>query len=192
MKNAIGELHEAAIKAYSAHIRSYPAKEKAVRHIFSPRALHLGHVARSFALKEQPKALSGKRRAAEGSDDEDEEILKSTGRKRNARLAFGGKGKQSDDGNGKEAADKAAGGGNKKAKKKKSLVESSDIAALEDIMKGTKRRRANPVTRRTTSVLVMAINNRPELIKRRCLPWRKECREVVCQNSFSSGGTFVM
>jgi ATP-dependent RNA helicase DDX31/DBP7 len=140
LKNAIGELHEAAIKAYSAHIRSYPAKEKAVRHIFSPRALHLGHVARSFALKEQPKALSGKRRAADGSDDEDEDVLKSTGRKRNARLAFGDKGKEREDGNGKEAVNKAT-GGSKKAKKKRSLAESSDIAALEDIMKGAKKKK---------------------------------------------------
>ena len=141
LKNAIGELHEAAIKAYSAHIRSYPAKEKAVRHIFSPRALHLGHIARSFALKEQPKALSGKRRAAEGSDDEEEDILKSTGRKRNARLAFGGKRKLGDDsGDGKEAAAKSAGAG-KRAKKKKSLAESSDITALDDIMKSPKKKK---------------------------------------------------
>lgn len=44
LKNSMGPLHEASVKAYSAYIRSYPAKEKAVRHIFSPRALHLGHV----------------------------------------------------------------------------------------------------------------------------------------------------
>mmetsp|Transcript_25635 Transcript_25635/g.52159 ORF Transcript_25635/g.52159 Transcript_25635/m.52159 type:complete len:175 (+) Transcript_25635:1101-1625(+) len=85
----MGPLHEASVKAYSSYIRSYPAKEKAVRHIFSPRALHLGHIARSFALKEQPKALAGKRRGADGPGDKDEDVLKSTGRKRNQRLAFG-------------------------------------------------------------------------------------------------------
>jgi ATP-dependent RNA helicase DDX31/DBP7 len=52
-----GRLLEMARNAYTSYLRSYPTKEKAVRHIFSARALHLGHVARSFALKEQPKAL---------------------------------------------------------------------------------------------------------------------------------------
>ena len=33
-------------RAYRAFIRAYSAKEKAVRHIFSSRALHVGHVAR--------------------------------------------------------------------------------------------------------------------------------------------------
>jgi len=41
----------------ASYIRSYPTKEKAVRHIFSARALHLGHIARSFALKDPLKAL---------------------------------------------------------------------------------------------------------------------------------------
>ncbi|GMH60870.1 hypothetical protein TL16_g03143 [Triparma laevis f. inornata] len=44
-------------KAYQAFIRAYSAKEKAVRHIFSSRSLHVGHIARSFALKESPKEL---------------------------------------------------------------------------------------------------------------------------------------
>jgi len=41
----------------ASYIRSYPTKEKAVRHIFSARALHLGHIAWLFALKDPPKAL---------------------------------------------------------------------------------------------------------------------------------------
>jgi len=44
-------LMEFAKKAYSNYIRAYGTREKAVKHIFSARALHLGHVARSFALK---------------------------------------------------------------------------------------------------------------------------------------------
>jgi ATP-dependent RNA helicase DDX31/DBP7 len=52
-----GRLLGMARSAYTSYLRSYPTKEKAVRHIFSARALHLGHVARSFALKEPPKAL---------------------------------------------------------------------------------------------------------------------------------------
>ena len=38
--------------------QAYPAKEKSVRHIFSVRALHLGHLAGSFGLQEPPKTLS--------------------------------------------------------------------------------------------------------------------------------------
>lgn len=79
-----GRLLEMARSAYTSYLRSYPTKEKAVRHIFSARALHLGHVARSFALKEPPTALVKAQVRTEttssGIDD---------GRKRkNASLAF--------------------------------------------------------------------------------------------------------
>jgi ATP-dependent RNA helicase DDX31/DBP7 len=57
-----GELMGLARDAFISFIRAYPTKEKCVRHIFSARALHLGHVARSFALKEPPKALAHKHR----------------------------------------------------------------------------------------------------------------------------------
>ena len=42
----VGPLLEGARKAFSAFVRAYPAKEKAVQHIFNARALHLGHIAR--------------------------------------------------------------------------------------------------------------------------------------------------
>ena len=147
IKNAIGPLHEASIKAYSAHIRSYPAKEKAVRHIFSPRALHLGHVARSFALKEQPKALAGKRRAAEGSDDEQEDVLNSTGRKRNQRLAFGNMSSGELSGKRDEAAafdddilaaDTIGRIAKKGKKESKSFADPTDLAAFDSIMASNK------------------------------------------------------
>jgi hypothetical protein len=51
------KLLEMAMNAFASYLRSYPTKEKTVRHIFSARALHLGHVARSFAMKEPPKTL---------------------------------------------------------------------------------------------------------------------------------------
>jgi len=87
-KHATGPLLESARKAYTSYIRGYSTKEKAVKHIFNARALHLGHVARSFALKEQPKALSKANRRDNNNTDNDQ-ILKSTGEKRNHRLAFG-------------------------------------------------------------------------------------------------------
>jgi len=87
-KNAVGQLLESARTAYFSYIRGYSTKEKAVRHIFNARSLHLGHVARSFALKEQPKELS---RAYRKSRQEEKDVIKSTGRKRNSNLAFGDK-----------------------------------------------------------------------------------------------------
>jgi ATP-dependent RNA helicase DDX31/DBP7 len=57
-KKPEGELLQLARTAFLSHIRAYPTKEKCIKPIFSARALHLGHVARSFALKEPPKALA--------------------------------------------------------------------------------------------------------------------------------------
>jgi hypothetical protein len=39
-------------------VRAYATHEKLVRHIFHTRALHLGHAAKAFALREQPKDVS--------------------------------------------------------------------------------------------------------------------------------------
>ena len=89
-KNAVGPLLESARLAFAAYIRGYSTREKAVRHIFSARALHLGHVAKSFALREQPKELSKAQRSKRVSSKSDkEDLLKSTGRKRSSQLAFG-------------------------------------------------------------------------------------------------------
>jgi ATP-dependent RNA helicase DDX31/DBP7 len=58
-----GLLMELARDAFMSFLRSYSTKkEAAVRSIFSARALHVGHVARSFALKEPPKSLVSKHR----------------------------------------------------------------------------------------------------------------------------------
>ena len=55
-----GVLLTLARQAYVSFVRSYPTKEKAVKHIFSARGLHLGHTARAFCLKEPPKTLTQK------------------------------------------------------------------------------------------------------------------------------------
>jgi ATP-dependent RNA helicase DDX31/DBP7 len=70
---ASGHLMELARNAFLAHVRAYPTKEKVIRHIFSAKALHLGHVARSFALKEPPKKVvagsqTTRKRAADALD----------------------------------------------------------------------------------------------------------------------------
>jgi len=83
-KQAVGPLLEGARKAFSAFVRAYPAKEKAVKHIFNARALHLGHIARSLALKDAPKMVSKN----SSNNDEDGKGQKMSGEKRKSRLAF--------------------------------------------------------------------------------------------------------
>ena len=66
-------------KAFVSFVRAYSAKEKSVRHIFSSRTLHLGHIARSFALKDKPSDLKAGTR---GGKEEKE------GEKGGGKLAF--------------------------------------------------------------------------------------------------------
>lgn len=58
-----GQLLTMARDAFLSFLRAYPTKkEPAVKAIFSSRALHLGHIAKSFALKEPPKSLVSKQK----------------------------------------------------------------------------------------------------------------------------------
>jgi len=44
-------------KAFQAYVRAYATHSNEVKHIFNVRSLHLGHVAKSFALKDSPSAI---------------------------------------------------------------------------------------------------------------------------------------
>jgi ATP-dependent RNA helicase DDX31/DBP7 len=55
-------LLDIAKNAFISHLRAYPTREKVVRQIFAAKSLHLGHVARSFGLKEPPSRISNKKR----------------------------------------------------------------------------------------------------------------------------------
>uniref|UniRef100_A0A7S4AWL8 ATP-dependent RNA helicase n=1 Tax=Pseudo-nitzschia australis TaxID=44445 RepID=A0A7S4AWL8_9STRA len=58
-----GVLLEKARDAFMSFLRAYSTKkESIVRSIFSSRALHFGHIAKSFALKEPPKSLVSKQK----------------------------------------------------------------------------------------------------------------------------------
>ena len=84
-------LQALARNAFVSFLRAYPTKEKAVRHIFSTRALHLGHIARSFALKDPPKALRmSKKQKGDGTENQHVNDLDTNKakKKRNANLAF--------------------------------------------------------------------------------------------------------
>eukprot|EP00892_Ulva_mutabilis_P010766 jgi/Ulvmu1/8061/UM004_0298.1 len=50
-------LHKLACTAFRSHIGAYATHASHLKGIFHVRKLHLGHVAHSFALKEQPRAL---------------------------------------------------------------------------------------------------------------------------------------
>ena len=52
-------LHEAACQAYVSFVRSYASYPKEIREIFSFKALHLGHLAKSFALRDPPTKITG-------------------------------------------------------------------------------------------------------------------------------------
>ncbi|KAF7315471.1 RNA helicase [Mycena indigotica] len=47
-----------ARKAYLSHMRAYATHPTSEKHIFHVRHLHLGHLAKSFALRDAPKAVS--------------------------------------------------------------------------------------------------------------------------------------
>ena len=52
-------LHEVASQAYVSYVRSYASYPKDIRHIFCFKALHLGHIAKSYALRDPPTKITG-------------------------------------------------------------------------------------------------------------------------------------
>jgi ATP-dependent RNA helicase DDX31/DBP7 len=48
-----------ARKAFASHLRAYATHPSDEKHIFHVRHLHLGHVAKSFALRDAPGTISG-------------------------------------------------------------------------------------------------------------------------------------
>ena len=62
MENAVAHdegLHEMACQAYVSYVRSYASYPKEIREVFSFKALHLGHLAKSFALRDPPTKITG-------------------------------------------------------------------------------------------------------------------------------------
>ena len=62
LENAVANdksLHEVASQAYVSFVRSYASYPKEIRHIFSFKALHLGHIAKSYALRDPPNKITG-------------------------------------------------------------------------------------------------------------------------------------
>jgi ATP-dependent RNA helicase DDX31/DBP7 len=71
-----GQLLSMARDAFLSFLRAYPTKkEPIVRSIFSSRALHLGHVAKSFALKEPPTSVVSKNKSKKQQQQEEAEDI---------------------------------------------------------------------------------------------------------------------
>lgn len=49
-----------ARRAFASHLRAYATHPSDEKHIFHIRHLHLGHLAKSFALREAPSTVSGR------------------------------------------------------------------------------------------------------------------------------------
>lgn len=62
MENAVAEdesLHTSASEAYVSFVRSYASYPKESRTIFCFKDLHLGHIAKSYALRDPPTKITG-------------------------------------------------------------------------------------------------------------------------------------
>lgn len=84
------EAAEMARKAFVSHVRAYATHVATEREFFDVKKLHLGHLAKAFALRERPGQMG---RGTGGVDD-------MTGRRRNTKQPAGGsiRGQHADDG----------------------------------------------------------------------------------------------
>lgn len=80
------EFLEMARRAFQSHIRAYATHISSERSIFNIKELHLGHLAKSFALRDRPSKVNvpGLRQGAEETKKEFKTERKSTGKKRKA------------------------------------------------------------------------------------------------------------
>ena len=51
------DLKSLASKAFQSWVGSYSCREKSTRSIFNVRMLHLGHIAKSFSLRDAPSSI---------------------------------------------------------------------------------------------------------------------------------------
>ncbi|KAJ0292715.1 hypothetical protein COL922a_014220, partial [Colletotrichum nupharicola] len=89
------EYLEMARRAYQSHIRAYATHVANERHIFNIKELHLGHLAKSFALRDRPGKINvpGLRPGKEESKRDFKAERKSVGggKKRKAGAGYGGR-----------------------------------------------------------------------------------------------------
>jgi len=74
-------LQALAADAFRSYVGAYATHPRHLRNIFHVRKLHLGHVAHSFALREQPRRL-GQSAAKQARKAKKEEAASSTKKRR--------------------------------------------------------------------------------------------------------------
>jgi ATP-dependent RNA helicase DDX31/DBP7 len=82
-------LKSLASDAFRSFVRAYATHPAALKHIFHPRSLHLGHIAGAFALKEPPAQLGASGSREERKRRKREEELKEK-QERRRRMHGGG------------------------------------------------------------------------------------------------------
>ncbi len=92
-----------ARKAYQSHMRAYATHPSNEKHIFHVKNLHLGHLAKAFALREAPskvsasnstkakKSIGGRLRKRKVVDEEEEVDIKSAAAKMKQAIRKQGK-----------------------------------------------------------------------------------------------------
>ncbi|KAI9375801.1 P-loop containing nucleoside triphosphate hydrolase protein [Aspergillus egyptiacus] len=92
------ECLELARRAYQSHIRAYATHVANERHIFNIKELHLGHLAKAFALRDRPGKINvpGLRQGKEETKKDFKERRSAGGKKRKAGGGGGG-GRDDDD-----------------------------------------------------------------------------------------------
>lgn len=83
------KVHESAVKAFISHVRAYATHLASERKYFNVKELHLGHIAKSFGLRETPKNLgkSAGTKSKDGSKNAKQKLAKEDSKKKMLRIA---------------------------------------------------------------------------------------------------------
>ncbi|KAK6201590.1 ATP-dependent RNA helicase DBP7 [Scheffersomyces amazonensis] len=79
--------HERAVQAFTSHIRAYATHLSSERNFFNVKLLHLGHLAKSFGLRETPKKLGKSVGSNTGIQEGSKKVKKEDPRKKMLRIA---------------------------------------------------------------------------------------------------------
>lgn len=82
------KMHDLAVQAFTSHIRAYTTHLSSEKKYFNVKSIHLGHLAKSFGLRQTPKSL-GRSSALSGKKGEDQskKHKKEDGKQKMLRMA---------------------------------------------------------------------------------------------------------
>ncbi|KAL4872552.1 hypothetical protein BDV12DRAFT_133859 [Aspergillus spectabilis] len=121
------EYLEMARRAYQSHIRAYATHVASERHIFNIKELHLGHLAKSFALRDRPGKINvpGLRQGKEDTKKDFKAGRKQIGGKKRKAATYGGG--RDDDDDAPSANDVALAAQKMRAKMKEQMAGASEF-----------------------------------------------------------------